>query len=251
MKPGLLSVTFRQLPPQEIIVLANKAGLEGIEWGGDIHVPHDRPDIASAIGRRTLEAGLEISAYGSYYRLGDPASGPIEGVLETALALQTGIVRVWAGRKGYDDSDQAEREAVADDGRTIARLARQAGLRIACEWHSQTLTDSAESAAELFDTVNDPDFLTFWQPRNFQDEVTNLHDMATALPRLAGLHVFNWDIRTRARLPLSEGETAWKAYLNKAKVRGSIFASLEFVAGDDPMQMVEDAATLRRWLSEI
>ena len=40
MRPtGLLSVTFRHLPFERIIELAAEAGLDGIEWGGDVHVP--------------------------------------------------------------------------------------------------------------------------------------------------------------------------------------------------------------------
>ena len=37
---GLVSVTFRKLEPAEIVDLVKQAGLQGIEWGGDIHVPH-------------------------------------------------------------------------------------------------------------------------------------------------------------------------------------------------------------------
>ena len=40
IKSGLVSITFRELNPLEIIRLVSKAGLDGIEWGGDVHVPH-------------------------------------------------------------------------------------------------------------------------------------------------------------------------------------------------------------------
>ena len=38
--PGLVSVTFRKLSPEEIVQLVVSSGLKGIEWGGDIHLPH-------------------------------------------------------------------------------------------------------------------------------------------------------------------------------------------------------------------
>jgi hypothetical protein len=40
IQTGLVSITFRQLSPPAIIDLVRQAGLEGIEWGGDVHVPH-------------------------------------------------------------------------------------------------------------------------------------------------------------------------------------------------------------------
>lgn len=251
MKSGLLSITFRKLDPDAVIELARAAGLESIEWGGDIHVPPGKPEEAAAIGRRTREAGLSISAYGSYYRLGHPDTGPIEAVLETARALETGVVRVWAGRKGSDEADPAERVAVEEDARNACRLAADAGLKIACEWHANTLTDTAASATSLFAAVDEPNFVTLWQPRNYQNTEFNLVDMEAALPRLVGLHVFHWDLKTRARLPLVEGTTPWKAYLAKASTAEPLSASLEFVADDSPERMLEDVVTLKRWLSEI
>jgi len=40
LRPGLVSVSFRALSPSEIIPMVVSGGLQGIEWGGDIHVPH-------------------------------------------------------------------------------------------------------------------------------------------------------------------------------------------------------------------
>ena len=37
---GLVSVTFRDKTPAEIVSEVKKAGLDAIEWGGDVHVPH-------------------------------------------------------------------------------------------------------------------------------------------------------------------------------------------------------------------
>ena len=40
MKTGLCSVSFRKLTVEEIIAAVKDAGLDGIECGGDVHVPH-------------------------------------------------------------------------------------------------------------------------------------------------------------------------------------------------------------------
>jgi 3-dehydroshikimate dehydratase len=49
--PGLVSVTFRKLSPQEIIALTAEAQLQVIEWGGDIHVPHGDIQQAENVAR--------------------------------------------------------------------------------------------------------------------------------------------------------------------------------------------------------
>lgn len=48
MRTGLVSSTFRKLTPAEVVRRAAQAGLQGIEWGGDIQVPPARVDTALA-----------------------------------------------------------------------------------------------------------------------------------------------------------------------------------------------------------
>lgn len=37
---GLVSISFRNRTAEEIIEAVKNAGLNAIEWGGDVHVPH-------------------------------------------------------------------------------------------------------------------------------------------------------------------------------------------------------------------
>ena len=83
--PGLVSVTFRQLAPRTIVDLVAEAGLWGIEWGGDVHAPVGDLHIAREVRAMTLDAGLAVAAYGSYFRFRPDDS--FERVLETAIAL--------------------------------------------------------------------------------------------------------------------------------------------------------------------
>src|SRR6476469_730727 len=109
LRPGLFSVTFRQLSPPEIIALVGRAGLRGIEWGGDVHVPHGDVARAREVRDRTADAGLEVAAYGSYYRVAKSEADelPFERVLNTAQALGAPLIRVWAGKQGSAAADQA------------------------------------------------------------------------------------------------------------------------------------------------
>jgi sugar phosphate isomerase/epimerase len=185
-------VTFRRLASEEVVRWAAEARLAGIEWGGDIHVPPGDLAAARRAADLTRAAGLEVASYGSYYRLGQEPPDLFARVLETAIALGAPIIRVWAGRLGSDNADAAFRAAVADDGRRIADMAAAKGLRIATEWHGNTLTDTAASASALFNAVGHPAFRTYWQPRSNLPPEECLRDLHAALPRLAGLHVFHW-----------------------------------------------------------
>src|SRR5690625_849857 len=57
LRPGICSVTYRDLPPEEIVPLAAEAGLECIEWGGDVHVAPGVPDLARSEERRVGKGG--------------------------------------------------------------------------------------------------------------------------------------------------------------------------------------------------
>ena len=69
MKIGFTSTSFRQIKSIEKIVrIASEAGADCIEWGGDIHIK----DVPTARRAKRLcdDAGIPISSYGSYYRVG-------------------------------------------------------------------------------------------------------------------------------------------------------------------------------------
>ena len=70
MQPGLVSVTFKHRPCEDVIHYAHKAHLKSIEWHGQNHVPHGDLETARLIGQSTRAAGLAVAAYGSYYVLG-------------------------------------------------------------------------------------------------------------------------------------------------------------------------------------
>ncbi len=249
IRPGLLSVTFRKLPADRIVELAAAAELSAIEWGGDLHVPHGDVATAHAVRRRCDDAGLAVSAYGSYYRAGGSgANPPVEAVLDTAAALGTATVRVWAGTGGSAAATAGEVAAVTDDLARCCDLAAGRGLTVATEFHGGTLTDEVGSALQLLGAV--PGLTTFWQPPVGMDPAAATDDLRQVRPWLSNLHVFHWWPTGADRRPLADGGDRWPAYLAAAAADGvPRFASLEFVAGDDVDAFRRDAATLRAWLA--
>lgn len=250
--PGLVSITFRQLSPSAIIELVTQAQLTGIEWGGDIHVPHGDVATARAVRQQTVDAGLQVVAYGSYYRVSHAETGPFDAVLAAAVALGAPTIRVWAGRQGSDVADEAAWQAVIEDSRRIADLAAGAGVRIAYEFHGNTLTDTIEAARTLLERVDHPNMGSYWQPPRYSAVEANLAGIEAVAPWLAHVHVFQWHRVSAEREPLVTGQTDWQQYLGKiAQIEGERFALLEFVQNDDPAAFLRDAEILRKWIANL
>jgi 3-dehydroshikimate dehydratase len=251
--PGLVSITFRQLDPHEIVDLVKKAGLDCIEWGGDVHVPHGDVARAREAGVLTRDAGLRVSSYGSYYRVGESEKeGPLfRDVLASACELGAPLVRVWAGRLGSADASDSYRRRVVDDALRIARMAAEEEIEVAFEYHGGTLTDTNESALRLLAEVADGGLRTYWQPAVGVTVADRMADLGRLLPHLVRAHVFHWamDGDKLSRRPLSDGRREWTGYLDVIRrAECDIDAMIEFVAGDDRDRFLDDARTLRELL---
>ena len=254
IKTGLVSISFRSLDTSEIIKLTKRAGLAAIEWGGDIHVPHGDIGKAEMVRKATLDAGLEVSGYGSYYRAGEAESlqnPSFADVLKSAAVLGAPVIRVWAGARGSEDADDLYRSAVAADSRRIADMAASEGIKLAFEYHGDTLTDEKHSAKRLMEEINNPNCKCFWQPFCGIDEGEKAEGLEMILPWLANVHVFYW-VGNNERRRLTEGYDKWIKYLDiLAKAEGDRYALLEFVKDDDPEQLIEDARVLKDLLSRL
>ena len=253
IRSGLVSVTFRQLSFVEIIDLVKQAGLDAIEWGGDVHAPPGELDHAAEVRKMTEAAGLVVSAYGSYYRTGQSEAEGLsfEQVLNTAVTLGAPTIRVWAGRKASREASPAYWAQVIADSRRIADMSAARQLTISFEYHGNTLTDNNESAVHLLDAVDHSNIYTFWQPPNQADHATRLAGLQAILPKLTNMHVFYWDDNGN-RLPLAQGEAIWLPFLQTIRQTGrDHYASIEFVQGDAPENFLQDAKLLNRWLAQV
>lgn len=253
--PGLVSITFRQLSPQEVVGLVAQAGLKGIEWGGDIHVPHGNLAKAKEVAALTRDAGLEVAAYGSYYRTtasleeGDS----FEDVLATAVELGAPSIRIWPGKGASADMSEEQRAAITADVHRIAGLADAEGKIVTLEYHGGTLTDTPESAARLMQEAAHPALRTLWQPPNGMPTDDCLASLELALPLLDNVHVFHWWPTTQERHPLRQGwEGRWGKFLQRLKEDGTPRGLLmEFVPDNEPANFLRDAATLQEWIAEL
>ena len=249
---GLCSVTFRSLTADRVIDLAVAAGLHGIEWGADVHVPPGALTNAHRTADACRDAGLAIPSYGTYIRAGaaDPQQevGP---VLDTAAALGAANIRVWAGDTGSAASTADQRRRVADAVRNCAGAAASRGITVSLEYHRNTLTDTLASTKDLLAAIGHHNCFAYWQPVPeiaTHDAVAEVGQLA---PNLSHVHVFHWHAGN-VRQPLAPAEPFWRAVIaaiESGAWSAPRYAFLEFVRDDDPDQFLSDAAVLKRILA--
>lgn len=245
--PGLVSITYRQLSPAAIISRAAAAGLSCIEWGSDVHVPPTDLENARLVGEMTRAAGLTVSSYGSYFRLG--AGQDFAPYVAAARALGAPLIRIWAGSRGSAQTDAATRATWVTEAKAAARLAADADLRVAFEYHPGTLTDDSDSAASLMREVSEPNCGLYWQPDFTKSPAAITAGLEAALPYLQALHVFYWH-PDHSRRPLADGIPLWREYIARVPDREHMPLLLEFVPGDDPTLLPREAAALREIASK-
>lgn len=257
MRPGLVSISFRQLDHKEIIKAAAGSKLEGIEWGGDVHVPHGNLRLAEEVGRQTRDAGLEVASYGSYYRFAEcepdgSTDGPsIKEVIDTAEALGAPAIRVWAGNCSPQSIPEEQWKAIVEHARLFAEEASCRQMRLDFEFHEKTLTETPESTLRLLRGIDHPAARTLWQPPLHTSPEARLEGLRTVKPWVSNVHCnyFGQDSWPHVHL-LEEGAEEWKAYLAEwKKSEQELWILIEHVKEHALANFERDAAALRRWLN--
>jgi len=244
--PGLVSISFRPLSPEEVIRIAKEAGLAAIEWGGDVHVPFGDIETAEKVGEMTRAAGLSMPEYGSYYRVGAADPADFAKVLSSAKALGTSHIRVWAYNKNPDEIDEETYAAIVKDAKRICKEA--ADLTICLECHNNTLTSNYKSALKFLEDVGCENFKMFWQPNQFISHEENLEACRALLPYIERVHTFSWE--GKEKYPLAQHTGRWQEYmaiLAESK-NASMPLMLEFMHDNNPDTLKETAKTLLDWI---
>ena len=260
LAPGLCSITLRSSTVDEVITIACRAGIEGIEWGADVHAPPAGGPKIDALAARCRDAGLDVPSYGSYLGMA-PADGDdapvVDAVLDTAAALGAPMVRIWTELGVGPTAPDSDRRRVIERTAALVDRITDRGFLVAFEFHPATLTETAASANALLDALDRPDTRTHWQPDPALGPDVALAELGAVAPRLAHLHVFAWRAGGIGdRHPLVDGAQLWVGALQlaghaAATLPGPRYALCEYVRDDDPEQLVADARVLRRWLDEL
>lgn len=236
---GLVSITFRQHSAELIVEKAKDAGLQYIEWGSDVHVPENNLKNSERVRSLTEAAGLKISSYGTYYKLGKSMN--IAPYLETAKVLGANIVRIWAGEKASGETDDKVRKNLILEAKDVCKKASKYDMKIQFEYHRNTLTDTAESALKLLEEIDESNCGLYWQPQYTRTFEENMKELDMLLPYVEIIHIFYWD-ESDNRLFLHDGMNEIREYIKKAGKYKKYL--LEFVPDDNIEYLKQEAKSL-------
>ena len=235
---GLVSVTFRDKTPREILNAMKDAGLKVIEWGSDVHCP---PESAGEIAKLQREFGVKCCSYGTYFRLGVTPIKELGGYIAAAKTLGTDILRLWCGDKNSEDYSTEEKESLFEQCKAAAKLAEEHKVTLCMECHNYTYTNTVQGAKELIKAVNSENFQMYWQPNQFKSFEENLEYAREVSPYTKHIHVFKW--RGQKKLSLYEGIAEWKQFLGCFE--GECALLLEFMPDDKLETLKTEAEALR------
>ena len=241
-KKGVVSVSFRDKTPEEIVESAAESGLQCIEWGSDVHVPFNNLENAREVFEKTAQKGLFVSSYGTYFGIDRDGLSELNCYMETAKALHTNKMRIWPpGKPSKKIIADGEWKSYVKKTSRLAQVAEKSGIVLMLECHPFTLTDDYNAALEFFEAVNQPNLRLCWQPNQYKSLDYNLKSIKKLKRYIENVHVFNWD-KTQ-RYPLEDGIETWKSYLKEIEASPHCLL-LEFMYDDKFSSLPQTAAAL-------
>lgn len=208
---GLVSISFRDKSPMEIVRAVKDAQLACIEWGGDVHAPVDDLQRLQEIANLQSEYGVYCSSYGTYFRLGINDTAELEGYISAAKTLGTDVLRLWCGNKSPHEYTEDEKLKLFEECKKAAVIAERAGVKFCLECHNNTYTETKETALELMGYVSSPNFKMYWQPNQFKSFEENVEYIRLLKDYTEHIHVFNW--KGNDKFPLADAKPVWQSYL--------------------------------------
>ena len=254
LKTGLVSVSFRKLSPETIIDMVKKAGLCGIEWGGDVHVPAGDLSRAKSVRAQMKEAGLETLAYGSYYYLGanENYKAEFQKVIDSAAALGAPVIRIWGGKKVSSALSAEERVALVRETQDLCDMLQNTGIDLAFEFHNNTITDTAESAVQLMKEAGRNNLYLYYQPNRHHVPVGEaalphcLKELNMVMPYLYHVHAYHFNAQNEKCL-LENGFSDFAEYIKSIHTAGKKPAlMIEFCLDESVDNFYRDAETIKK-----
>ncbi len=249
-KSGVVSVSFRPNSVEEIIKAAKEAKLSLVEWGSDVHAPAGDVPLAEKIKADSEALGIKTVTYGSYFRVGVNPNEEFPKYLESAKALGSSVIRIWAYRS-VKTTEGEEWEKVVCAAKEMCKMAEPYGIKICLECHNGSITEDYNTALAFLKAVDHKLFGMYWQPNQLKSLEYNIEAAKALAHYVEALHVFHFIDNQKA--PLSEGVSDWQKYLEIIKEAlgdKCIPAYLEFMPDDKIETLSREAETLNKLLEE-
>lgn len=195
---GFTSTSFRQIKSiEKIVKIASEAGADCIEWGGDIHVKN----VATAKRAKKLcdDAGIMISSYGSYYRVGSKNTDEWKNICEIAAALGADSIRVWLGNRDSEITDDETYRLLTEDVKAICAVAKEYNLIVCPECHDKTFNNNTDAFLKIRNDTDCDNFRTYFQSRYKRMEY-DLDRIERTLPFIESIHI-SYSEQSREQFP--------------------------------------------------
>lgn len=203
MKIGFTSTSFRQIKSiEKIVKIAIEAGADCIEWGGDIHIK----DVETAKYAKKLcdAAGVYISSYGSYYRVGSKKADEWRNICEIANSLNADSIRVWLGKRNSEITDESTYRNLIEDAKNMCNTAAEYNLKVCCECHDNTFNNNTDAFLKIYSDIDCENFKTYFQSRYKRLEY-DLDRIERTLQYIENVHI-SYSEQVREQLPFVKTE---------------------------------------------
>lgn len=243
---GLVSVSFRNYTPRDILQVMKETKLSCIEWGSDIHAPCNETEKLMEISTLQKEYGIKCCSYGTYFRLGQTPVEELNNYISAAKILGTNVLRLWCGTKSGKYYTTTERRNLINECRTASEIAERQNVILCMECHMDTYTENLSDAISLMKEINSENFRMYWQPFQSKSQDENLAYAEAIAQYTVNIHVFQW--KNEKRFSLNEGIKEWQSYLSKFSVPRTLL--LEFMPDDRIDSLEAEVKALKTIIGE-
>lgn len=198
MRIGFTSTSFRQIKNiEKIVKIASESGADCIEWGGDVHIK----DIPTAKRAKKLcdDVGIEISSYGSYYRVGSKNADEWRKICEIASAMGASSIRVWLGSCDSEKTDDKTYKNLVEDAKSICSVAKKYNLIVSPECHDNTFNNNTDAFLKIHKDTECENFKTYFQSRYKRLEY-DLDRIERTVTYIESVHI-SYSEQTREQVP--------------------------------------------------
>lgn len=195
-KLGLCSVTFRKKSAAQVVLIAKKAGIRYIEWGGDIHVTNT--EEARIVKSLCDNEGIKISSYGSYFKVNEFDEENWVQICQIAKIMDAASIRIWLGNKNSEETSEKEYRTLLESTKKMCDIAADYGLAVCPECHDNTFNNNTDAFLRFKKDLQRENFLTYFQSRYFRMEY-DLDRIDRTFDYIKDVHVSYRDLKKEQR----------------------------------------------------
>lgn len=247
MKLGVASVTFRNKTVSEVVEIAKKAGVEYIEWGGDVHVRS--LDDARNAKKLCNENGIKIRSYGSYYRVGCRDENKWEEICLIASETGASSVRVWLGDKDSEKTTPTEYSALLDDLKSMCSVAKKYNLIVCPECHDNTFNNNTDAFLKIREELGADNFKTYFQSRYFRFDY-DIDRIERTFDYIENVHVSYRDLAKEQRFTKKDRNYLDRLVKKLVQMNFNGVVFIEFSKGSKERHFIKDIKRLKSCITK-